>query len=83
MIAGMRYMSRSMFLATLLLAGMIPANSPARMPASTSPHPGARAAAPDMAAPGQSVARYEVRLRKLHLVRPDLIQYPISYDVYC
>ena len=25
----------------------------------------------------------EVRLRKLHLVRPDLIQYPISFDVYC
>ena len=27
--------------------------------------------------------RREVRLRKLHLVRPDLIQYPLSYDVYC
>jgi hypothetical protein len=25
----------------------------------------------------------EVRLRKLHLVRPDLIQYPIAYEVYC
>ena len=25
----------------------------------------------------------EVRLRKLHLVRPDLIPYPVSYDVYC
>ena len=25
----------------------------------------------------------EVRLRKLHLVRPDLIPYPIFYDVYC
>ena len=25
----------------------------------------------------------EVRLRKLHLVRPDLIQYPIDYEVYC
>jgi hypothetical protein len=25
----------------------------------------------------------EVRLRKLHLVRPDLIPYPIYYDVYC
>ena len=25
----------------------------------------------------------EVRLRKLHLVRPDLIPYPIAYDVYC
>jgi hypothetical protein len=25
----------------------------------------------------------EVRMRKLHLVRPDLIPYPIAYDVYC
>lgn len=25
----------------------------------------------------------EVRLRKLHLVRPDLIQYPIMFEVYC
>jgi hypothetical protein len=28
-------------------------------------------------------AKIEVRLRKLHLVRPDLIPYPIHYDVYC
>jgi hypothetical protein len=25
----------------------------------------------------------EVRMRKLHLVRPDLIPYPIAYEVYC
>jgi hypothetical protein len=25
----------------------------------------------------------EARLRKLHLVRPDLIPYPIAYEVYC
>ena len=25
----------------------------------------------------------EVRLRKFHLVRPDLIPYPIVYEVYC
>ena len=25
----------------------------------------------------------EVRLRKLHLVRPDLIPYPIAYEVNC
>ena len=24
----------------------------------------------------------QVRLRKLHLVRPDLIPYPISFEVY-
>ena len=25
----------------------------------------------------------EVRLRKLHLVRPDLIPYPLSLEIYC
>ncbi len=25
----------------------------------------------------------EVRLRKLHLVRPDLIPYPIQLEIYC
>ena len=34
---------------------------------------------------GQELAgmRPEGRLRKLHLVRPDLIPYPIAYEVYC
>jgi hypothetical protein len=27
--------------------------------------------------------RPEVRLRRLHLVRPDLIPYPIIYEVFC
>jgi hypothetical protein len=25
----------------------------------------------------------EVRIRKLHLVRPDLIPYPIAYEIVC
>jgi hypothetical protein len=25
----------------------------------------------------------EVRLRRLHLVRPDLIPYPIIYEIFC
>ncbi len=25
----------------------------------------------------------EVRIRKMHLVRPDLIPYPIAMEVYC
>ena len=25
----------------------------------------------------------EVRLRKMHLVRPDLLPYPISFEIYC
>lgn len=31
----------------------------------------------------QAAIRPEGRLRKLHLVRPDLIPYPIAYEVYC
>lgn len=31
----------------------------------------------------QTSNRHEVRLRKLHLVRPDLIPYPIAYEVHC
>ncbi|HEY1922743.1 MAG TPA: hypothetical protein VGG44_08245 [Tepidisphaeraceae bacterium] len=27
--------------------------------------------------------RMEVRLRRLHLVRPDLIPYPIAYEIIC
>jgi hypothetical protein len=36
----------------------------------------------DAAGDGASAA-VEVRLRKLHLVRPDLIPYPIAYEVCC
>jgi len=35
---------------------------------------------------GESATAYfpaEVRLRKLHLVRPDLIPYPIALEVVC
>ena len=34
-------------------------------------------------ADAQALYRPEVRLRKLHLVRPDLIPYPIAYEFYC
>ncbi|MDB5297474.1 MAG: hypothetical protein JWO31_3457 [Phycisphaerales bacterium] len=49
-------------------------NGPARLNPSTPP-----------AAESGAVAnlRIEVRLRKLHLVRPDLIQYPLAFDVVC
>ena len=67
---GIRFLTRAIAIAMLTTAGMIPtAHSSARTP--TGPNI-------------DSVAnRYEVRLRKLHLVRPDLIPYPIHYDVYC
>jgi hypothetical protein len=36
------------------------------------------------AATSPALARnYEVRLRKLHLVRPDLISYPLMLEIYC
>jgi hypothetical protein len=53
-----------------------PAAQPARTPNLAPP---ARANAAD----NDTATRYEVRLRKLHLVRPDLIPYPINYEVYC
>ena len=34
-------------------------------------------------APHLETAASVVRLRKLHLVRPDLIPYPIAYEVCC
>lgn len=68
---GIRFFSRAIAIAMLLSAGMIPP-SPARTPI---PAPSADDA--------DTVARVEVRLRKLHLVRPDLIPYPIHYDIYC
>jgi hypothetical protein len=56
--------------AILLSVGMIPPGSSAGKAGSEIQGEGAE-------------ARIEVRLRKLHLVRPDLIPYPIHYDVYC
>ena len=44
-----------------------------------------RSISPDptiLSSPEMPLAR-EVRLRKLHLVRPDLIPYPIAYEVCC
>ena len=68
---GIRLLTRAVAVATLATAGMIPpAHSAARTPA-------------EVRAPGDTQARYEVRLRKLHLVRPDLIPYPIAFEVYC
>jgi hypothetical protein len=75
---GMLSMSRVVALGAILLSvGMIPPTNPeAGMPSSKSQ--GTRTPAPEGAE-----AKIEVRLRKLHLVRPDLIPYPIHYDIYC
>jgi hypothetical protein len=60
---------------SLLLAGLL---APASVPS-------AQPTAPASVAPGESpsAAKGETRLRKLHLVRPDLIPYPIAFEVYC
>ena len=44
--------------------------------------PAAAPNAPQLPA-GEQPSAAEVRLRKLHLVRPDLIPYPIAYEVCC
>jgi hypothetical protein len=74
MISGRRSLTR-----LALLSGTFFASSPNSL-----------VSAPDVVAPElQPLARYdalrppEVRLRKLHLVRPDLIPYPIEYEVVC
>jgi hypothetical protein len=50
--------------------------------ATVTPAPQASVDAATVPGEGASV-RSEVRLRKLHLVRPDLIPYPIAYEVNC
>jgi hypothetical protein len=74
----MRFRARSVVRLILLsaaLALIAPAAPKAACPAS--PLPSANPA------DSQAFYRPEVRLRKLHLVRPDLIPYPIAYEVYC
>jgi hypothetical protein len=61
----------------LLIVSILAIISPAPSPA--------RSSTPQSAAGEQPQAGMypEVRLRKLHLVRPDLIPYPIAYEVCC
>ena len=78
---------------TLLLAVaslgfvMAPADGSTRpaAPAAVAPATAPTAPAADSPSEADAVAglRPETRLRKLHLVRPDLIPYPIAYEVYC
>ena len=72
-----------------LARSVLPATCLLALLSGVAPTPTGRAAQPAVpaatGAAGEAVAgaRPEVRLRKLHLVRPDLIPYPIAYDVYC
>jgi hypothetical protein len=49
----------------------------------TAPLPRVTPAANQATGDQMTSGRPEVRLRKLHLVRPDLIPYPIAYEIYC
>jgi hypothetical protein len=70
MTAVARLVTRSIVAACLLSSAITP--------------PAQSAASDDAKAFGaQATMRTEVRLRKLHLVRPDLIPYPIAYEVCC
>jgi len=70
MTAVARLVTRSLVLVSLLSAAITPPPPQAAPPAAGGPAE-------------QAVVRAEVRLRKLHLVRPDLIPYPIAYEVVC
>ena len=71
-----RHIARSLLvLATLTLCLTAPAE-----PTVSTPPPSAES---DALQPELAGIRPEGRLRKLHLVRPDLIPYPIAYEVYC
>lgn len=52
-------------------------------PASSVQAPAAPSRSGDMHVRLDPLRPPEVRLRKLHLVRPDLIPYPIEYEVVC
>jgi len=64
------FLARLVLAATAVLAG------------TSSPRGGA--VSPDAISPPDEIAVLpEVRLRKLHLVRPDLILYPMAVEVVC
>ena len=67
MLSSLRRVARLLVLVCVIASGFGPSQAPAT-----------RAAEP------RELAGTEVRaLRKLHLVRPDLIPYPIAYEVCC
>jgi hypothetical protein len=70
-----RRCTRSLLLLACLAGLTVPPDAPTPAPAGEAVMSG-----PDGL---QTALRPEGRLRKLHLVRPDLIPYPIAYEVYC
>jgi hypothetical protein len=68
------HVARSLLTAAALAVCLVAPSRPASPAPAANPAPA-----------GQELVgiRPEGRLRKLHLVRPDLIPYPIAYEVYC
>lgn len=75
MLSRHRPITRLVLLTGILLTASCPSSSRA-----TRIHAASR---PGAMANLDSIRPTEVRLRKLHLVRPDLIPYPIEYEVVC
>jgi len=75
MISGRRKARLFLVAGLLLSAAPAPSNSAPRFPA--------EAGAAGAVVRNDALRPPEVRLRKLHLVRPDLIPYPIEYEVVC
>ena len=70
------FLTRLLCPAVLLFACVAPSTRPG-VDAPASMFPAAAGEDPSAA------LKNETRLRKLHLVRPDLIPYPIAFEVYC
>lgn len=45
--------------------------------------PSLTASVPPAAVESSASIHSATRMRKLHLVRPDLIPYPLAYEIYC
>jgi hypothetical protein len=77
--------ARVLLITSMSCVAMLSTGGAAPPAASAPADPPALPVAIAPASPGDAQAGYlpEVHLRKLHLVRPDLIPYPIAYEVYC
>jgi len=75
----MRWKVRSLTRLSILCAAMLFVGDISPAGPVSADAPAAPTAQEEMAA----LLRPQVRIRKLHLVRPDLIPYPLAYEVLC
>jgi len=80
---GVAMTGRFLFLRRLALALALLGMGAANPRPSPTPAPSARSS-PQLDSLELANTNFpEVRIRKLHLVRPDLIPYPLVHDIYC